>query len=409
MALSVKEMLKMHNMNMFSESLKMAISNIKNNKMRSFLTMLGIMIGVAAVIGLVTIVQIASDSIMGEFSSMGAGTLTVIAQGTSLKSGLNENDLDKIRNIDGVDAISPYVMLSAYVVVDNEVYKKVDIEGDDVSYFAHNDRIDKGRCFKDFEMDGYTQVCIVDKTFIEKTLKGKNPIGQIIHLGGYDYKIIGTQKENNALTGGASDKGDSEGNIIIPYRNVNRINFSPNVVNLYVYVKENADASEVEKNLRSELKRIYNNADNSFQIMNLESLLNVMDTIQGMLTTMLGGIASIALLVGGIGIMNMMLTSVSERTREIGLRKALGAEPIRIQIQFLMESVVLSLIGGAIGIGIGCLIAFVAAQLMKAKFIVSAGAILLGVGFSAGVGIIFGWMPARRASKLNPIDALRAE
>jgi putative ABC transport system permease protein len=138
-------------------------------------------------------------------------------------------------------------------------------------------------------------------------------------------------------------------------------------------------------------------------------MMDMMNSVQGMMGTMLGGIASIALLVGGIGIMNMMLTSVSERTKEIGLRKALGAEPSRIQAQFLIESVVLSVCGGIIGILFGLLIAFVAAKLLKTAFIISWGAVALGFGFSGAVGVIFGWMPAKRASELNPIDALRSE
>jgi putative ABC transport system permease protein len=185
--------------------------------------------------------------------------------------------------------------------------------------------------------------------------------------------------------------------------------FASNITNFNVYVKDGTSTSDVETSLRQELDRIYNEADNAFSVINLEALVNVMGSVQSMLTSMLGGIASIALLVGGIGIMNMMLTSVSERTREIGLRKALGAQPSRIQVQFLMESIILSLMGGFIGIILGLIIAYVGSNLMDVAFKISWGAVALGVGFSAAVGIIFGWMPARRASELNPIDALRSE
>ena len=225
----------------------------------------------------------------------------------------------------------------------------------------------------------------------------------------YDYLIIGIQGDSTNLSAAYSDTSNSDGNVMVPYRNVMRMTFASNITNFNVYVEDGASTSEVETSLRQELDRIYNEADNAFSVINLEALVNVMGSVQSMLTSMLGGIASIALLVGGIGIMNMMLTSVSERTREIGLRKALGAQPSRIQVQFLMESIILSLMGGFIGIILGLIIAYVGSNLMDVAFKISWGAVALGVGFSAAVGIIFGWMPARRASELNPIDALRSE
>ncbi len=167
--------------------------------------------------------------------------------------------------------------------------------------------------------------------------------------------------------------------------------------------------SECENGIRAVLENIYNGADGSYSVFNMSSLMDAMNEITSMMSTMLAGIASIALLVGGIGIMNMMLVSVSERTKEIGLRKALGAEPFRIQAQFLIESIVLSVFGGILGILFGMLIAFIVSVALETAFSISPGAILLGFGFSLAVGVIFGWMPAKRASELNPIDALRSE
>ena len=187
------------------------------------------------------------------------------------------------------------------------------------------------------------------------------------------------------------------------------MSWSKNVTSLDIYVEDGVSNAEVEERLRETLDKIYNHTENAFQVMNMDSLMDTMNSVSSMLSTMLGGIAGIALVVGGIGIMNMMLVSVSERTKEIGLRKALGAEPSRIQTQFLLEAVILSVFGGMIGVGLGCLIAFVGARLMDTSFAISPSAIALGLGFSAAVGIIFGWAPARRASRLNPIDALRAE
>ncbi len=173
---------------------------------------------------------------------------------------------------------------------------------------------------------------------------------------------------------------------MIPYKNFQRMTGNYNTTYLTVYLKEDADQNMAEHEIRALLNNAFNDADNSFSIINLSSLLDTMNSVKAMLSTMLGGIASISLVVGGIGIMNMMLVSVSERTKEIGLRKALGAEPVRIQLQFLIESITLSLIGGAIGIALGLVIAAIGAAALHTTFHISYGAILLGAGFSAGVG-----------------------
>jgi putative ABC transport system permease protein len=396
-------------MDIFKQSFKMSIQNIKGNKMRSFLTMLGIVIGVAAVIGLITLVQGVSDQILSEFSGLGAGTISVNAIGTAMKSGLSNNDIETLKQIDGVSGISPTVSLNSTAVMNNEVYDKVTVEGKAVVYFLENDAIDSGRAFSEADMDGNSRVCIVDETFIKKVLQGQQVIGNTVRIGGYEYLIVGISKADNSIFSQLSDSSDSDGTVLIPYKNALRMSGKENIQSFEVYIEEGYSTSDVENSLRTALDAIYNQADNSYSILNMESLMDTMDSIQGMMSTMLGGIASIALLVGGIGIMNMMLVSVTERTKEIGLRKALGAEPSRIQAQFLIESVVLSVIGGIIGVILGLLIAFIAAMALDSQFAISFSAIALGVGFSLAVGIIFGWAPARRASKLNPIDALRSE
>lgn len=399
----------MLNFAILSQSYKMSIQNIKSNKMRSFLTMLGIVIGVASVIGLITIVQGATDSVLGQFSNLGAGTLTITANGTVLKRGLTEKDLDRLREAEGVGGIVPTASMSGAASIGNEVYDTIAVSGYDVLYFEHNDILERGRAFNYNDMSGDVKVCIVDHDFVKNVFNNQEVIGQKFKLNGTEYIIVGVRKDDESLFSYLIDTSELDGSVIIPYKNVLRMSGKQNVTSVEVYLKDGYSSGDVEKSLREVLDNIYNEADGAYSILNMESLMDTMNTVTDMMTGMLAGIASIALVVGGIGIMNMMLVSVSERTKEIGLRKALGAEPIRIQIQFLIESIVLSMIGGIIGIGLGLLIAFVGSIIMKTTFTISYGAIALGTGFSAAVGIIFGWMPAKRASQLNPIDALRSE
>ncbi|MCR4903403.1 MAG: FtsX-like permease family protein, partial [Butyrivibrio sp.] len=309
----------------------------------------------------------------------------------------------------GISGISPTVSLTTTAVKDNEVFDKVTVDGKAVVHFLANDAIEAGRAFSEADMSGESRVCIVDNVFIKKALAGKQVIGNTIRLGGYEYLIVGVSKSDSSLFSALSDTSDSDGTIIIPYKNALRMAGKENIQSFEVYIEDGYTTNDVESELRIALDNIYNNADGAYSIFNMESLMDTMSQIQGMMSTMLGGIASIALLVGGIGIMNMMLVSVTERTKEIGLRKALGAEPARIQAQFLIESIVLSVIGGIIGVIFGLLIAFAASVALESTFTISFSAIALGVGFSLAVGIIFGWAPARRASRLNPIDALRSE
>ncbi|MCI2048404.1 MAG: ABC transporter permease [Lachnospiraceae bacterium] len=399
----------MLNFGVIRQSCRMSVTNIRSNKMRSFLTMLGIMIGVAAVIALITIIKGVTDSVMNRFSGLGADTLTISAPGTSMKTGLTDNDIALLGEVEGVSGISPTVSLMTTAVFDGTAYDKVSVEGHNTDYFRHNDILQNGRVFSEADMTGNSMVCIVDGNFVKNILLGKQVLGAKIRLRGYEYTVIGIRKESDSVMSQYTDRSDQDGAVIIPYRNALNMAGSSNVTSLEVYVDSAYDNADVEKMLRSELDQIYNNADNAYTIINMESLLSMIDQVRTLMSAMMGGIASIALLVGGIGIMNMMLVSVSERTKEIGLRKALGAEPLRIQAQFLIESIVLSVFGGLIGIVLGIFIAYIASIIMKTVFSLSMPAIALGLGFSIGVGVIFGWAPAKRASELNPIDALRSE
>lgn len=398
---------------MLFESFSMSMKNIKSNKMRTFLTTLGIIIGVTAVIAMITVVSGVQEHLMGEFSSMGAGTIFVNVYGTPLKSGLSDSDIEELSRVEHISGVSPTVSCMGSAQRNGEVLKRVTIEGKNEEYFKHSENIvSYGRPLNVLDMNGDVQVCIIDVTLRDNLFLGIDPLGQNIKINGITYCVVGVMKDSDDLMSSFSynTAGDKDGKVVVPYKNALRISGAANVTSVEVYVKETDYEDEIEDDIKTILFRAFNNKDDYYTVFSMDSLLDTMNTMMSMFGTMLSAIASIALIVGGIGIMNMMLVTVTERTKEIGLRKALGAEPARIQVQFLIESIILSLIGGIIGIILGVSISYIAAvYVIKMEFILSTSAIALGFGFSAAVGIIFGWAPAKKASELNPIDALRSE
>ncbi len=394
---------------MLRENLKMSIENILGNRMRSFLTMLGIIIGVTAVIALITTVSGVTSYMIDQFSSLGAGSLTINITGTVLKDGLTETDLSDIAEVDNVEGVSPSVTVATNVVRNGQVTDDISVTGRNEQYYEHNaDMVTYGRPLESTDMDGSVNVCVIDSDCAHTLFLGEDPLGQELQIGGVSYRVVGLCGEDDNLVSTITG-GDSDGAITIPYQNALRLNGRNSITSLEVYMDDTEDSDGLEDSLDQLLNNMFNQEDDAYSIINMGSLLDLMNTMTTMMTALLAGIASIALLVGGIGIMNMMLVSVTERTREIGLRKALGAEPGVIQIQFLMESIILSLIGGIIGIIFGELISLVATNFIGTEFTVNLFAIALGFFFSLAVGMIFGWAPARNASRLNPIDALRSE
>jgi putative ABC transport system permease protein len=325
-----------------------------------------------------------------------------------MKSGLTDADLQTIMDVPGVRGVSPQVSGATAAVYDARVYENVSVTGRNELYFAYNDVIESGRGLNASDMSGNINVCIIDQDFLKNVFRNGEALGKRVRLNGAEYLVVGVQKKDNSIFAAYSDRSSLDGSVIIPYKNALTMSWSKNVTSLDIYVEEGTTNAEVEERLRETLDKIYNHTENAFQIINMDSLMDTMNSVSSMLSTMLGGIAGIALVVGGIGIMNMMLVSVTERTTEIGLRKALGAEPGQIQLQFLIEAFILSLMGGVLGAVTGVLLSMLLSGLIKTTFVINWGAIVLGVGFSAAVGLVFGWAPARKASKLNPIDALRA-
>lgn len=396
-------------LSMLRESVAMALSNIVHNRMRSFLTVLGVIIGVMAIIALITIVSGVTGEVTDQFTALGAGKLTVSAQGTLLKPGLTENDLSSIREIDYVAGVSPKCSSTVAVKAGDKWSDEVSLEGRNETYFSRSgDMISRGRALNRLDMEQNSRVCVINSDLAELMFFGEDPLGQKLLVEGHTFTVVGilsSESETDVMSqmmGGSSEK------LIVPYTTAMRMLFSAYVSSLDVYVADTDYTDQVIEDLENVLNAAFNYKDDTYTVINMESLLDTMNTMMSMMTGLLAGIASIALLVGGIGIMNMMLVSVTERTTEIGLRKALGAEPGQIQLQFLIESFVLSILGGVIGTVLGVAVSYGFALFIETPFRISWSAIALGVGFSATVGIVFGWTPARKASNLNPIDALRS-
>ena len=392
---------------MLGECVRMSLGNILANRMRSFLTVLGILIGVSAVIALITTVSGVSGSLSSSFDALGAGTLMVTVTGSDLKSGLSDADLAQLTELDEVDGIRPSVSLTARVSRGGAYEESVAVSGSNAYYFRTNpDLLARGRALNVIDEDSRSYVCWIDQEMIDTFFYGVDPVGRQLYVAGIPFTVAGIQDTDADQTISSIMAGSPD--ILIPYTTALKLNNANAVTSFTAYLTEGTASAEAQDALEASLDAMFHYEDDCYSIVSMDSIEETMEKILGMMTALLAGIASIALVVGGIGIMNMMLTSVTERTAEIGLKKALGALPWQIQIQFLIESFLLSMIGGAAGVLLGLLLSFVLSRALSTAFVVSGGAILLGAGFSAAVGVIFGWAPARKASRLNPIDALRA-
>jgi putative ABC transport system permease protein len=389
---------------MFKENLKMSWMNIIHNKMRSALTILGIVIGVSSIIALITIGKSSMSGMMNEFTLFGADKITVQVTGTPLKQGLLESDIRKLEQIEHVAGVSPTLTGNTTIVGNGTEKTNVIIQGKNDVYFSKTKNlIETGRGINVLDIENKNRVCLVGANITKELFFAENPIGKKLVIGGMTYSIVGTLKESSHFS--SSSANDS---VIIPYTTSMSLLGKGYVSSVDVYMKDSTYSKIITEDIETVLNEAFNDKKEGFSIMNMQDMLSSINKITNMLSFMLGGIGSISLFVGGIGIMNMMLVSVTERTTEIGLRKALGAEPKRIQQQFLIEAVFLSMIGGGIGFAGGVFAAYVVCLLMGTTLTLTASTVFLSLGFSAAIGIIFGIAPARKASQLNPIDALRS-
>jgi putative ABC transport system permease protein len=382
----------------------MSWNNIINNKLRSFLTMLGIVIGVASIIALITIVQGATNSISSQVTALGANKVVISILGTPIKQGLNQEDMKKISELTNISGVSPTIASKTGIVHADKVMENVSVQGKNEVFFKTDlSLLKSGRAINILDINNKNQVAVLGSNIVNELFYGMNPLGKELMINGMTYTVIGTLAESNGFS-----MGSNNDNVIIPYTTALRGLGVKHITSLDVFLQDTnlADSSVTE--IKGVLNPAFNYKDNAFTIFNMGDVIESFQSMMGMMSLLLAGIAAISLVVGGIGIMNMMLVSIIERTTEIGLRKALGATPKRIQMQFSIESIFLSVFGGFIGLILGGTVAYLAAVLIGIGFSISFSTILLAVGFSAAVGIIFGYMPARKASRLNPIDALRS-
>ena len=400
---------------MLWNTLLLALRSIRRNLMRSFLTILGIVIGVAAVITMVTLGNGATRSVSDQISSMGSNLLMVrpgqrYGPGSEAAPNFKSADVEAIRNqITSAQAVAPVVSTSATAVYQARNWSTV-ITGSTNDYFlAGNWELASGRSFSETEERGGKTVCVIGDTVRDKLFGRQNPVGSEIRIKQFSCEVVGLLKSKGQSAMG-SDQDDT---VVMPLRAVQRrLTGSQDINRLSISVREGAsiDAAKAQLSLLlRERRNVAETEDDDFRVMDTRQIAETLTSTTKILTMLLGAVAAVSLLVGGIGIMNIMLVSVTERTREIGIRLAIGALESEVLLQFLIEAVVLSSLGGLIGIAIATAASIFLAGLMNVPYLFDPGINLLSFFFSAAIGVIFGYFPARRAAGLNPIDALRHE
>lgn len=401
---------------MFFETLKLAVQAIIRNALRSFLTLLGIVIGVGAVIAMVTVGNGTTAKVEADMAKLGSNLLMVrpgqFGPGRSSRQAkpFNDRDLAALRNeLHSVRAIAPSDRQTATVVYGSES-RSLQVTGTDTAYFITQDAdLQQGRQFFQGEVRSGHAVCIIGQTTRHELFGSLDPLGQKIRVNKVSCEVIGVLVEKGE-TGFGMDQDDI---VLMPLRTYQRrIKGTADFGMMYVSAKDGVDTAKVQgdiERLLRERRKISAGEDDDFAVADMKAIAATQTATTGILTMLLGAVAGVSLLVGGIGIMNIMLVSVTERTREIGIRLAIGAQEQQVLMQFLVEAIVLSLIGGIIGVLLGLGVASAATSAMKIPFILDPKIVLVAFGFSALVGIIFGYFPARRAARMNPIEALHHE
>ena len=403
---------------MYKESFLMAWASLIANKLRSLLTMLGIIIGVAAVIALVSIGNGVKQDIEDSISSLGSNLLVVMpgaprtpgvrpSQG-SMKS-LKISDYEAIAKLEGVKAASPMTNGSYVVIYQNKNWT-TSVAGVNANFQdVNNWTMTSGRFFSDKNVQNRERVAVVGQTVVKNLFADEDPVGKEIRVKNIPFRVIGVLKSKGNGTMG----NDQDDTVLIPYTtSMERVEGIDYLRRVYVVAKDDEGIDRLQADIENLLRVRHNIKDTNLDDFNIQNMKSIMETVAqttGTFTLFLGAVAAISLVVGGIGIMNIMLVSVTERTREIGVRKALGATYSVIVTQFLIEAVVISLMGGFIGIAFGIGASKVIGMVSGMSTVVSVPTIIMSFAFSMAIGLIFGIYPARKAAKLNPIDALHYE
>jgi putative ABC transport system permease protein len=401
---------------MLGNILILALREIRRNVLRSFLTILGIIIGVAAVITMVTVGGSATAQIQQQIASMGSNLLMVMP-GKRLGPGLGAGNIlfkeaDAVaiaRDVSSVAAVAPVSQQSLQAIFGNQNWTTQVTGSDNIFIGITNRAVKTGRQFTDSELRSGAAVCILGETVKTKLFGGQEAVGEKIRLQKLSCEVIGILEPKGQNTMGM----DQDDVVIIPLKTLQRrVTGNQDVGALYVSVSKNASTEKVQQELSvlmRERRHLSPSDDDNFNVMDMKEIAKMLTSTTQLLTALLSAVAAVSLLVGGIGIMNIMLVSVTERTREIGTRLAIGALEREVLLQFLIEAVVLSSLGGLLGIVLAMATSVLLTAVLNVPFIFNGSIIIIAFLFSAAVGVIFGYMPAKKAARLNPIDALRYE
>lgn len=386
------------------QAFRMAAKSILGNKMRALLTMLGIIIGVTAVISLVSLGQGATKSVTDSVAALGTNSLTVNISGRGSTTTIDYTEATEFAELEGIENSAPANRQNGTVKF-GTTSVNVSVLGVTPDYTNAQDyQVSAGRFISQIDLDFYQRIAVIGSGTAEDLFGTENAVGQRILINGIRYKVVGLLASK-----GSSLSGSNDDVVMIPITNSERLFKSKGVSTVYIKVEDDADMDAVTLELENALYKKFRGNEDAYNVFNQADVLETFSSISDTLSIALGGIAGISLLVGGIGIMNIMLVSVTERTREIGIRKAIGAKKKDIMIQFLIESVALSGLGGLLGVGFGVGIALIVSKTTTLGVELSYPIMGLAFGFSVFIGIVFGMFPANKASNLKPIDALRFE
>ena len=395
------------------ETFKLALKNIAGSKMRTFLTMLGIIIGVSAVILIVGLGNGIEIYMRDQFAALGTNSLnvTVTGRGGSARSASVQDLYDIVAGSpEYLDKVSPTVRIMGGVRVGTESYSATSVTGVSEDYFSMKAYdVGEGRGIRYMDVADRKNVCVVG-CYVNDTYYAGRAVGDTIRVGGNKLTIVGVM----APEADEPEEGGTDDCVYLPYSTAARLSHMGTIVSYTVTIVDEDYATQAKNVIENGLYKIFEDTD-AYSVISMTEILDMMSSMLNIVITILAIIAGISLVVGGIGIMNIMLVSVTERTREIGIRKALGAKEGTILWQFVLEAATTSAIGGSIGIGLGYALSSFATTIIQAAFheplVVSpsAGSVLMAFGISAGIGVLFGFLPANKAAQLNPIDALRYE